>query len=80
MIGRLFVDHDNRLILATWPSISRYSSPSPPMRKEVLLEGVENISFAFYLAPKVTKDEKTVDPEAEKRYGLWHHEWPVEGI
>lgn len=78
VIGRLYIDAENRLCLATWPSISRNSSPSPPMRKEVLLEGVEDIFFAFYIAPK--EEGKIIDPEAAKRYGVWHAEWPVEGV
>lgn len=78
VIGRLFVDPSGRLILAYWPSPKRWDgNPSPPMKKEILLEGVDSLGFEFFIAPKkdsepkketATKDEKksTDKPEAEK--------------
>lgn len=53
VLGRLFLSSDDKLCLATWPSPSRWvEGISPPMKKEVLLEGVKELSFAFFVAPE----------------------------
>lgn len=53
VLGRLFLDSENNLCLATWPSPSRWTEGvNPPMKKEVLLEGVKELSFGFFVAPE----------------------------
>lgn len=52
VVGRLFLDDKNRLILAMWPAPKRWKENEPiPMTKEVLMENVETLSFSFYEAP-----------------------------
>lgn len=66
VLGRLFLSTDNKLCLATWPSPSRWvEGINPPMKKEVLLEGVKELSFAFFVAPD--KDWKLSDTGAPKQ-------------
>lgn len=48
VIGRLYVDEEGQLSLATWPIPQKTVGEIPPMRKEVLMDGVESISFQFY--------------------------------
>ncbi len=80
VIGKLFVDKENRLCLVTWPAIERESGPHIPMRKEVLLENVEEIGFAFYLAPRTSKETNPIDATVEKLYNAWHLQWPLDGM
>lgn len=50
VLGRLYVDLEGRLTLMYWPSPKRWESGSAvPMKKEVLLEHVEALSFAFFV-------------------------------
>lgn len=52
VLGRLFLDSDGNLCLATWPSPNRWiEGAAPPMKKEVLLERVKELSFGFFVAP-----------------------------
>lgn len=54
-LGRLFIDPDQNLVLATWPSPKRVKKKTPDqirMKKEILMENVENLSFEFYVPPE----------------------------
>jgi hypothetical protein len=52
VIGRLYLDRENRLTLATWPSPKRWKeNESPPMTKEVIMEDVTTLKFDFYYPP-----------------------------
>jgi type II secretory pathway component PulJ len=70
VLGRLFVDNQNRLCLATWPSFKRWDNTNPPLQKEILMENVESLSFEFFKAPDRDKgspnteeaDDKLTDP------------------
>lgn len=58
-LGRLFVTPQNQLVLATWPAPSRWSATTdvlPAMKKEVLMDNVENLTFEFYVAPDRNQD------------------------
>lgn len=77
VIGKLFLEPNGELSLATWPLISRESN-QPPMRKEVLLEGVEDIKFSFYMPPRKDVSDKPLDSSLDGKYGQWHPEWPVD--
>ncbi|MCE5317384.1 MAG: type II secretion system GspH family protein [Parachlamydia sp.] len=65
VLGRLFLSSDYKLCLATWPSPNRWvDGISPPMKKEVLLEGVDELSFGFFVAPE--KDWKFSDAASKQ--------------
>lgn len=58
VLARLFVDPRGRLILAYWPSPKRWEEQTPPrMKQEVLLEGVEKVSFDFFIPPERKEDK-----------------------
>lgn len=69
VLGRLFVDPENRLILATWPSPLRYRDHPIPMETSILAKGIESIGFLFFAPP--SKELGKVDPEPNK----WHPDW-----
>lgn len=59
-LGRLFLDKQNRLSLATWPDPDDWEESNLPSgHLEVLLENVEAITFSFYVAPD--RDRSLVD-------------------
>lgn len=64
VIGRLFVDRNQALMLAYWPLPKRLKEPinsaldAVPIKKELLLENVEALHFEFYVAPEEEKEEK----------------------
>lgn len=77
VIGRLFLDPEGRLILAYWPIPSRWESNEPiPVKKEILLEKVDNLTFEFFVPPENKEDNKktpksTPSPEPK---GAWTQE------
>jgi hypothetical protein len=84
VLGRIYIDSRNRLMLAYWPSPSRWNgNPAPPMKKEVLMDGVEEVSFEFFIAPDKTGEtappkegEKILEPTPK---GGWRIEpWSAE--
>ena len=65
VLGRLYLDASGNLMLAYWPSPKRWENTGAvPMKKELLLQGVENLAFEFYIAPK-RKDKDKQEPEKE---------------
>ncbi len=83
VIGRLYRDSENRLILATWPSLTN-KDENPPMLHEILLEKVEKLEFAFYVPPykedkpKPAGKQKTTELINFDLYGRWHkHGWSL---
>jgi hypothetical protein len=87
VLGRLFVDSKDRLVLATWPSPTRWKEGSmPPMKRETLLENVSEIGFDFFVAPAIDRGE-VIQPtnQAKARQianaqppGGWTKEWKTE--
>lgn len=71
VLGRLFLDTNGNLMLAYWPSPKRWESTGKvPMKKELLMQGVENLAFEFYIAPKRKEKEvqepvQTADPKGK---------------
>lgn len=66
VLARLFLDKNGNLMIAYWPSPKRWEpNIIPPMKKEVLLQGVDNLSFEFYIAP--AKKEKEAPKETQKK-------------
>lgn len=62
VLGRLYVDREDRLCLATMPSPQRWEHPIP-LELEVLLLGVETLNFEFYVPPD--RDRKIVLEQAK---------------
>jgi hypothetical protein len=87
VLGRLFVDPQQRLVLATWPSpmIWKEDTP-PPIKKEILLENVEKLRFAFFVAPDVdriklglasqeVKERQIYTPEPSSWIPEWRYQY-----
>lgn len=84
VIGRIMLDQDGRLLLVTWPSEKRWEENEPiPQTYEVLMEGVKQLSFSFFIPPiKGKTDLKNGSPRKvveqdpfEGRRGGWVSEW-----
>ncbi|HEV8052741.1 MAG TPA: hypothetical protein VGP47_09610 [Parachlamydiaceae bacterium] len=59
VLARLYLDANSNLLLAYWPSPKRWeNNTAPSMKRELLLQGVENLAFEFYIAPKRKDREK----------------------
>lgn len=80
VIGRLYLDKNDRLILAYWPSPKRLEGVTPiPMKKEILFEGAESLAFEFFIPPekageaKLSKPSESPSPEpkGDWRRQLW---------
>lgn len=66
VLARIYVDKDNNLMLAYWPSPKRWlNGVIPPIKKEVLLEGADSVRFEFYIPPE-KKENKPPAAEDEK--------------
>lgn len=85
VVGRLFVDTEGRLTLASWPVPKRWDKDKePPMKKEILLDGVEAIRFSFYYPPQVDQSKVVgkVSPQVQAKRSLfleqddhWYDSW-----
>lgn len=64
VLARIYLDKGGNLMIAYWPSPKRWekNQEQPPMKKEMLFQGAENLTFEFYIAPAM----KTV-PIKEKK-------------
>lgn len=69
VIARLYVSQSDELMVAYWPARKNLKTgEDPPMKNEVLMEGVESLKFAFFVAPEVkepTKKEGTALPSSK---------------
>lgn len=55
LIGRLYLDQENRLCLASWPQpLKQWEGQLPPMKHEVLMEGVLSLNFRFFFPWEMT--------------------------
>jgi hypothetical protein len=82
VLGRIFVDHEGRLCLVTWPL--HVSEPRELMEQEVLIDGVAKVEYSFYAAPERLNDDKEivtgeiVDTEGKTpKKDTWHEEWLI---
>ena len=72
VLGRLLLDNKGNVVLAYWPSPKRWKSgENPPIKKEILFQGAENLTFEFYIAPaskthQNSHPEKKTDSEEKK--------------
>lgn len=85
--GRLYVDDMGRLILARWPAPKFWEDVAlPPMKFEVLMEGVDDLSFEFYNPPILVKPVENEEqpnsvreeppPTISPGWGVeWKQEW-----
>jgi type II secretory pathway component PulJ len=60
-LARLYLDNQGNVVMAYWPSPKRWDGDKPPMEKEVLLQGVDNMVFEFYIAPERQKKEEETE-------------------
>jgi type II secretory pathway pseudopilin PulG len=88
-LARLYLDPQGNLTLASWPSTNDWNENTlPPMKKQVLMENVEDLHFGFFVAPdkewktkKVTTSPTaaggadTISPEPQ---GSWIPEWKAD--
>lgn len=67
VVGRLLLMPNGDLSLIYWPIPKRWtdSMQSLPMKQEVLLKGVQSLSFEFFVAPPTTKPK--TDPKLEQK-------------
>lgn len=79
VLGRLFIDKKDNLVLGTWPSPKRWGvNPNLEMKREVLLENVSDLNFEFYVPPKRERDlvlkpkQQAVEIAPENH---WHKSW-----
>lgn len=50
VLGRIYLDPEGNLTLGMWPSPSRWEEgETPPMKKEILMQDVKNLSFRFFI-------------------------------
>lgn len=87
VLGRLYVDGDQQLWLAIWPSPKRWDQTTPqhiPIKKELLLDHVEKIHFEFFVAPERNRSRIITSPNMNhKRVEIypkdcWLQEWKYE--
>jgi hypothetical protein len=89
VIGRLYVDSNDRLMLAYWPSPIHWESQHTlPMKREVLLENVKELAFEFFIAPDKgleqnaseeqnnMAEEKKSTPEPKGGWRKGNEGWP----
>ncbi len=90
-LGRLYLDNQGNLSLATLPSPSRWSPNHPlKLKNEVLMEGVESLAFRFYVPPQKERSlAGNKSPKGEYGKGkmlaqdiqpkdAWHSDWKNE--
>lgn len=76
VIGKLFLDRDGRLILATWPTEKRWKENEPiPVSYEVLMENVSELRFKFYAPPLKGKKDATKEDPLDGVRGEWIDRW-----
>ena len=67
--GRIYLNKEGELCLATWPRPERIEPDdlAPLMKKEILLEGVSHLDFQFYypLDEKVAKERAPLPSSSE---------------
>lgn len=67
-IGRLFLDSEGNLTLAYWPSPKRLEKGElPPIKKEILFENVDTLTFSFFVSPKKEKKQAENNEETDTK-------------
>lgn len=90
VVGRLYVNDSHQLCLAIWPSFTRWNDfEIPPVKQEILLSGVNHLSFEFYVPPHKNRKSILVNNKEIAAYkdneflklnplGEWKTEWQQE--
>jgi len=77
-LGRLYIDDKHNLVLASWESPKRWiPNTSPDMKKEILIENVNDLQFEFYMPPSKNRTEMHKSkkiPEIQPE-NSWHKNW-----
>lgn len=77
VLGRLFVDNEKKLVLATWPSFVRWKEGTmPPMKKEILSENIDDLNFDFFVAPDVDRSKVVGSQDSVQKKKIAHPEPP----
>lgn len=77
VLGRLFVDSNNDLVLSTWPAPSRWTD-EPALKQEVLMEDIEHLRFRFYVPPEHDLSKTGPGKHLEgMTYNQWYEDWPA---
>ena len=74
-IGKLYLDRDNNLILASWPDPKMHKDEVPPMRKDALFTNVESFSMRFFCCKELPKSSDSLKPPER---GTWTDVWDKE--
>lgn len=69
-IGKLYLSHENKLTLASWPSQEQYKGDDPPMRQEVLFEDVTACSLSFSLQEILLQHQQVKELKREFGYHI----------
>lgn len=90
-LGRLYLDKQNHLSLATMPSPNRWlPSARLKIKNEILMEDVESLSFQFYVppdkdrslagnkAPRGSVGKDKIQAVEVQPKDSWHHDWKSE--
>lgn len=57
-LARIYLEKNGKLMIAYWPSPSRWDKGSmPSIKKEFLFQDVEKLAFEFYIAPPVKEND-----------------------
>jgi len=78
VVGRLILDPYGNLFLVIWPlpEPQGISNASWPVKKEILLSGVESLKFEFFVPPTYDKKGMPKDaPEPEPKGGWRQQPW-----
>ena len=70
VLARIYLKTDGHLMIAYWPSEKRWDNTLPPIKKELLMKGVEKLSFEFFIAPNVISSS----PIPDRLKGTWSQE------
>lgn len=77
VLGRLFINKNNALVLASWAAPSRWSE-EPVLKNEILMEDVENLHFRFYIPPEHDLSKTGPGNHLEGiTYNQWYEDWPA---
>lgn len=67
VLGRLYLDSEGRFCLTSWPSPKRWTDGiNPPIKKEILLEGVRELQISFFVAPEKEWQLEKSPPKKEE--------------
>lgn len=64
VLGKIYLDTQGRLCIATWPLPHKGAPFPPPMKKEVLMEQMEKLDFEFFIP--VDKMKEKIKPDIDR--------------